>query len=301
MIAGFEEPSSGDVQIDQQSIVNMPPNKRPTAMVFQKYTLWPHMKVYDNIAFGLKLRNQSKQEIDTAVNGALELVGLKGYGERYPAQLSGGEQQRVAIARALVLKPKILLLDEPFSNLDALLRVRLREELRQIQRNLKITAVFVTHDQEEALSLADRIAVMSKGELQQLDKPSVIYAVPRTLFVADFIGAMNMLDAQVENKRVRVGNQWLPAAQDCVDGKARLALRPEDVAVSTDANAWTGKLVSISDLGHYRKAYVDVNGVGTLKLYLPKSIEVNEGGEIRFVPTRYLIYQGPDKPSEVKL
>ncbi len=179
--------------------------------------------------------------------------------------------------------------------------MRLREELRQIQRNLKITAVFVTHDQEEALSLADRIAVMSKGELQQLDKPSVIYAVPRTLFVADFIGAMNMLDAQVENKRVRVGNQWLPAAQDCVDGKARLALRPEDVAVSTDANAWTGKLVSISDLGHYRKAYVDVNGVGTLKLYLPKSIEVNEGGEIRFVPTRYLIYQGPDKPSEVKL
>ena len=211
MVAGFEEPTSGDVQIDGQSIIDMPANKRPTAMVFQKYTLWPHMKVYDNIAFGLRLRHLPKQQIDRDVRDALALVHLDEYGDRYPAQLSGGEQQRVAIARALVLRPKILLLDEPFSNLDALLRVRLREELRLIQRSLKITAVFVTHDQEEALSLADRIAVMRKGELQQLDKPAVIYATPRNLFVADFIGAMNMLDGSAEGANIRVGDKLLPA------------------------------------------------------------------------------------------
>src|SRR5512146_3310861 len=153
MVGGFEEATSGDVQIDGVSVVDMPPNRRPTAMVFQKYTLWPHMRVYDNIAFGLRLRHTPASEIDREVKSSLELVGLSGYSRRYPAQLSGGEQQRVALARALVLRPKILLLDEPFSNLDALLRVRLREELHAIQRRVKITAIFVTHAQEEALSL----------------------------------------------------------------------------------------------------------------------------------------------------
>src|SRR5436305_1454517 len=167
MIGGFEEPTSGDVRIDHVSVADMPPNRRPTAMVFQKYTLWPHMRVYDNVAFGLRLRHLPQAEIDREVQGSLEMVGLANYSRRYPAQLSGGEQQRVALARALVLKPKILLLDEPFSNLDALLRVRLREELHAIQRRIHITTVFVTHDQEEALSLADRIAVLSAGHLEQ--------------------------------------------------------------------------------------------------------------------------------------
>jgi len=302
MVAGFEEPSGGDVQIDQQSVINMPPNKRPTAMVFQKYTLWPHMKVYDNIAFGLKLRHLPKSQIDQEVQASLELVGLGRYGDRYPAQLSGGEQQRVAIARALVLKPKILLLDEPFSNLDALLRVRLREELRQIQRNLKITAVFVTHDQEEALSLADRIAVMSKGELQQLDKPATIYARPKTLFVADFIGAMNMLDGEVSGGVVKVGNQRLPAPAECVAAPAKIAIRPEDVTVTqTGEGAWHGRITQVSDLGHYRKVFVQSPDLGMLKLYLPKSIEVNDGEMITFKPTRFLIFQGPLPPFEVKL
>src|ERR671937_518611 len=211
MIAGFEEPTSGDVQIDGVSIVNIPPNRRPTAMVFQKYTLWPHMRVYDNIAFGLRLRHLPKQEIDREVQSALDLVGLANYGSRYPAQLSGGEQQRGALARALVLKPKILLLDEPFSNLDALLRVRLREELHAIQRRVQITTIFVTHDQEEALSLADRIAVMSAGHLEQLDKPSQIYAYPKTLFVADFIGVMNIFPAVRDGDWLRVGQYALRA------------------------------------------------------------------------------------------
>src|SRR4051812_42640333 len=207
MVAGFEEPTSGDIRIDGQSVADLPANRRPTAMVFQKYTLWPHMKVYDNIAFGLRLRHLSTADISQKVQESLDLVGLSSYGPRYPSQLSGGEQQRIALARALVLRPKILLLDEPFSSLDALLRVRLREELKRIQRQVHITAIFVTHDQEEALTLADRIAVMSKGRIEQLDKPGMIYSHPQSLFVADFIGAMNLLQATAEGTQLRIGAQ----------------------------------------------------------------------------------------------
>jgi len=308
MIGGFEQPTAGDVQIDGESVLHLPPNRRPTAMVFQKYTLWPHMRVYDNIAFGLRLRRISKAEIDREVRGALELVGLSGYDRRYPAQLSGGEQQRVALARALVLKPKILLLDEPFSNLDALLRVRLREELRAIQRRIRITAIFVTHDQEEALSLADRIAVMSKGRIEQLDRPSDIYATPQTLFVADFIGAMNLLSATVDGATLRIGASSLPSPRGLANGAATVAVRPEDVAlVSPDRlnglqgeHIWRGQIIQLSDLGHYRKAFAQVNGLGQLKLYLPKSALVNEGDVVALYPTRYLVYQNDGLPVEVK-
>lgn len=305
MIGGFEEPTSGDVRIDSTSVVQMPPNRRPTAMVFQKYTLWPHMRVYDNIAFGLRLRHLPKAEIDRDVNESLELVGLGNYGSRYPSQLSGGEQQRVALARALVLKPKILLLDEPFSNLDALLRVRLREELRAIQRRVKITAIFVTHDQEEALSLADRIAVMSKGNLVQIDKPSQLYATPRTLFVADFIGAMNLLKANATGKVLSLGPFQLAAPQRLADGDVTIAIRPEDIVV-TPASAtaaangvWSGRVTQLSDLGHYSKAFAEVAGLGTLKLYLPKSAQVNEGDSVHLAPSRYLVYQHDAPPFEM--
>src|SRR5512146_3307711 len=233
MIGGFEEATAGDVRIDGVSVTDIPPNRRPTAMVFQKYTLWPHMRVYDNIAFGLRLRHMPQKQIDNEVFGSLDLVGLKGYERRYPAQLSGGEQQRVALARALVLRPKILLLDEPFSNLDALLRVRLREELHAIQRRVQITAIFVTHDQEEALSLADRIAVMNSGHLEQLDVPSQIYAHPRTLFVADFIGVMNILATTREGDRLRTGRYTLRMPPG-LDGSEALsvAIRPEDLILT---------------------------------------------------------------------
>ncbi len=304
MAGGFEEPTSGDVLIDGTSVVQMPPNRRPTAMVFQKFTLWPHMKVYDNIAFGLRLRRMPNNEIDKKVNGALEMVGLKAYGKRFPAQLSGGEQQRVALARAIVLEPKILLLDEPFSNLDALLRVRLREELRMIQRNIHITAIFVTHDQEEALSLADRIAVMNKGQIEQLDKPGQIYSSPRTLFVADFIGAMNILPATRDGDQVRIGERGLPAPDGLASGALTVAIRPEDIAVvpaTTISNGtWPGQITQLSDLGHYRKAFVDVAGIGTLKLYLPKSATVDEGDAVTLYPTRYLVYPQDKPPIEVK-
>jgi len=315
MIGGFEEATSGDVRIDNKSVVDIPPNHRPTAMVFQKYTLWPHMRVYDNIAFGLRLRHTSKEEIDREVKDSLELVGLSGYEHRYPAQLSGGEQQRVALARALVLKPKILLLDEPFSNLDAQLRVRLREELHAIQRRIKITAIFVTHDQEEALSLADRIAVMSAGHLEQIDIPSRIYAHPRTLFVADFIGVMNIFATRREGNMLRIG-QYAISAPDGLNStdQISIAVRPEDFLpiepdkVPSNSFLWQGTIDQSIDLGHYRKVLVIVPGLFSdeataishrLKIYTPKASELKEGTRIWLYPTRYLVYSDRGDPIEV--
>ena len=316
MIGGFEEPTAGDVRIDGQSVVDMPPNRRPTAMVFQKYTLWPHMRVYDNVAFGLRLRHQPKAQIDQEVQSSLAMVGLGDYGRRYPAQLSGGEQQRVALARALVLNPKILLLDEPFSNLDALLRVRLREELHAIQRRVKITTIFVTHDQEEALSLADRIAVMSAGHLEQLDRPSQIYAYPKTLFVADFIGVMNIFPAVRDGEWLRVGQYALRAPDGVAGGDGlSVAVRPEDLSVGAPSGAsgtsavWQGTVDQSIDLGHYRKVLVVVPGLfkdesaaaaHRLKVYMPKATDLKEGDRVALYPTRYLVYTDRGQPVEVR-
>lgn len=302
MIAGFEAPTAGDIRIDRESVAALPANRRPTAMVFQKYTLWPHMKVFDNIAFGLQLRKQSKAEIQRRVEESLAMVGLSGYEQRFPAQLSGGQQQRVALARALVLEPKILLLDEPFSSLDAILRVRLREELKRIQRRLHITAIFVTHDQEEALTLADRIAVMNAGRVEQLDAPSNIYTNPQTLFVADFIGSMNLIEAQARGGKVGIGPLELEAPAGVVDGSVSVAIRPEDLALlpTYHEGALRGVVEQSSDLGHYRRAIIDVGEIGTLKIYLPKSYHPEEGAEVFVYVQRALVYQGNEIPREVK-
>jgi putative spermidine/putrescine transport system ATP-binding protein len=276
--------------------------------------------VYDNIAFGLRLRHVPKTDIDREVSSSLELVGLANYGKRYPAQLSGGEQQRVALARALVLNPKILLLDEPFSNLDALLRVRLREELHAIQRRVQITAIFVTHDQEEALSLADRIAVMNAGHLEQLDKPSQIYAYPKTLFVADFIGVMNIFPATREGEWLRVGQYTFRTPPNLNGGESTtVAVRPEDLRVSTPAGGggeatnssltWQGSVDQSIDLGHYRKVLVVVPGLfgdeatallHRVKVYVPKAVDLKEGDQITLYPARYLVYADRAEPIEVR-
>lgn len=307
MIAGFETPTSGDIRIDNSSIVRLGANRRPTAMVFQQYTLWPHMTVQENIAFGLKLRRLGGQEIVRKVREGLELVGLEGYEERYPRQLSGGQQQRIALARALVLEPKILLLDEPFSSLDALLRVRLREELRRIQRKLRITAIFVTHDQEEALSLADRIALMNAGHIEQLAPPSELYANPATLFAADFIGAMNLLTATVDNGQLQMGQQRLLMPEDAAHGQSfTVAIRPEDVAVvpATDSSVeggWRGNVEQTMDMGHYRKVLVSLEGIEEpLKAYIPKVQPIADNDSVVLHPQRYLVYSGDRNPVEMQ-
>jgi spermidine/putrescine transport system ATP-binding protein len=197
IVAGFERPDSGRVVIHGEDVTAAPPYQRDTGMVFQQYALFPHMTVWQNVAFGLRMRGAPKSDWPIRVGDALALVSLAGLEERYPSQLSGGQQQRVALARALVIRPQLLLLDEPLSSLDAKLRQEMRLELRRIQKRVGITALFVTHDQEEALSLADRLAVMNQGRIEQLGTPMEIYERPRTRFVAGFIGQSNFFAGQI--------------------------------------------------------------------------------------------------------
>ena len=190
MVAGFEVPSGGSIVINNEDITNTPPNQRDVGMVFQSYALFPNMTVADNIGFGLKVAKKSPEETKSRVKEMLALINMPEYGDRYPSQLSGGQQQRVALARALALRPEVLLLDEPLSALDAKIRVSLRSEIRSIQRQLGITAIYVTHDQEEALSISDRVVVMYKGHMEQVGTPFEIYNFPATEFVASFVGTL---------------------------------------------------------------------------------------------------------------
>jgi ABC-type Fe3+/spermidine/putrescine transport system ATPase subunit len=199
MIAGLEYPTDGNVYYDDSDVTQLPSFKRNTGMVFQNYALWPHMKVAENIAYGLEIRKTPKDEIKKRVDDVLELVGLTGMGDRFPNQLSGGQQQRVALARVLVIEPDILLLDEPLSNLDAKLRVEMREEIKDIQRKLGITTIYVTHDQEEAMAVSDRIAIQNYGKIMQVGTPQEIYNRPDNLFIATFIGKGALLEGEVEN------------------------------------------------------------------------------------------------------
>ena len=297
LIGGFLKPDAGDVRIDGTSILKEPPERRPTAMVFQRYALWPHMTVWDNIAFGLQVRRRPRDEIARRVEAALELVGLPAMGRRYPAQLSGGQQQRVALARALVLEPRILLLDEPLSNLDAQLRVHMRTELTAIQRRVGITTVFVTHDQEEAMSIADRIAVMNAGVLEQMDSPEEIYARPATLFVATFIGTMNRLDAHVDAGWVRAG-PFVAALPDIgrlnagsgasVDGALVAGVRPEDLVLETAGQGVPARIDSVVDLGHYRRVTLTAEGTSLLA-FVPRS-ELIPTDRLTVAPRRVLLY-----------
>ena len=237
MIAGFELPSAGTIQIDGKDVTNAPPNRRNVGMVFQSYALFPNMTVADNIAFGLKLRGTTRDAIRRRVGELLELIHLQDRGERYPFQLSGGQQQRVALARALAIEPTVLLLDEPLSALDAKIRVALRHEIRQIQRQLGITTVYVTHDQEEALELSDRIVVMSEGRVEQVGTPFEIYNFPATPFVASFVGTLNAVEARIVDGPggvLDLGGHRIRTTSR-VDGSAgepvMVALRPEMITL----------------------------------------------------------------------
>lgn len=206
-VAGFHEPTSGEIYLDNENITNLPPEQRETGMVFQNYALFPHMTVLENVAYGLKLRKLSKSEITKRAKEALAQVRLDGYDDRKPSELSGGQQQRVAIARSLVLRPKVLLLDEPLSNLDANLRTIMRDEIRRLKEELNLTIIFVTHDQEEALSISDRVMVLKDGMLQQLAEPDIIYNEPANEFVANFVGYANLIEGKIEKQTD--GNQFV--------------------------------------------------------------------------------------------
>ncbi|MFE5617961.1 ABC transporter ATP-binding protein [Streptomyces sp. NPDC056524] len=238
VLAGFERPDEGQVLLDGEDIVPVPANRRDTAMVFQSYSLFPHLTAADNVAFGLRMRKVRAAERRARAGELLELVGLAGHGDRFPHQLSGGQQQRVALARALALRPRLLLLDEPLSALDARVRVTLREEIRRLQLELGITTVFVTHDQEEALSMADRVAVMNGGRLEQCATPTELYERPATDFVAEFIGTMNRVPGRAAGDgHVEVLGARLPVEGPDGTGDVRVLLRPEALEVTAGGPA----------------------------------------------------------------
>ncbi|WP_138205564.1 ABC transporter ATP-binding protein [Haloimpatiens lingqiaonensis] len=265
MIAGFEIPTMGEIYLGGDKINDLPPDKRDSAMVFQSYALFPHYNIYDNIAYGLKLKKISKDEIKNKVDNIIELVGLKGMENRYPNQLSGGQQQRVALARALVMEPGVLLFDEPLSNLDAKLRVYMRTEIRKIQQKVGITAVYVTHDQSEAMSLSDRIIIMNKGIIEQVGTPKEVYYTPKTEFVADFIGTANFISAtidSVENGIAEVSicgkKMSIPYKGDKKGGSAcKLVLRPEAVEIGREGFL-EGKVTLSTFMGSYQDYVVKV-------------------------------------------
>jgi putative spermidine/putrescine transport system ATP-binding protein len=237
LLAGFDHPTSGSVLIDGNDISRTPANKRDMGMVFQSYSLFPTMNATDNVAFGLRMRKQAGSRRRKRAGDLLELVGLGEHAKKYPHQLSGGQQQRVALARALAVEPRVLLLDEPLSALDAKVREQLRDEIRRLQLELGVTTVFVTHDQEEALSIADRVGVMRAGQLEQCAAPATLYDRPATPFVATFVGSMNRLRGTAESDgRVRVGGQVLPAdgTAPSAGSEVTVLVRPEAVVVTAD-------------------------------------------------------------------
>jgi len=266
LVAGFDRPTAGRVVVGGRDVTNVPPNRRDIGMVFQAYSLFPNMTAERNVEFGLKVRKDSRETRQARVAELLELVGLADAGKRYPYQLSGGMQQRVALARALAIEPSVLLLDEPLSALDAKVRVQLREEIRRIQSRLGITTIYVTHDQEEALSISDRVAVLSQGRIEQIGPPAEIYGAPATPFVAEFVGTMNRLESTVtdpEHGEVDYGGVRLSvaAAKGRTRGERLLVLvRPETVEVTPaegDGTGLAGEVLSHTFLGPVTRVKVD--------------------------------------------
>jgi putative spermidine/putrescine transport system ATP-binding protein len=275
MVAGFELPTSGHIVINGEDITNMPPNQRDVGMVFQSYALFPNMTVAGNIGFGLKVVKKQPEEIKQRVKEMLDLINMPEYGDRYPSQLSGGQQQRVALARALALRPEVLLLDEPLSALDAKIRVSLRSEIRSIQKKLGITAIYVTHDQEEALSISDRVVVMYEGQMEQVGTPFEIYNFPQTAFVASFVGTLNAVEAVVIDPKantLRIDGIQLQAAKGLegnnAGDKVMVAIRPERFSFASEqkkANLIDVVIENITFLGSIVRVQV---AMGSTKFYM---------------------------------
>ncbi|MBT8356814.1 MAG: ABC transporter ATP-binding protein [Desulfobacterales bacterium] len=299
-IAGLERPDEGDIVIDGKPLLSqgfVQPSKRGIGMVFQNYAVWPHMKVYNNIVYGLKLQRLSKQEIKEKAQKVLELVGLNGLEDRYPSQLSGGQQQRVALARALVGNPKVLLLDEPLSNLDAKLREELRFEIKSLVRRMGITSVYVTHDQAEAMVISDRVAIMESGNIVQIGPPEEIYEKPANRFVADFIGTMNFISGKVaevipNTNEVYVHTEFSdkmlctqPDSQVLKIGeKVYASIRPEDVEIFTQSpqskeNLFKGTIAHKAYLGNFLYFFVSVKDT-MIRVQVPHYVPQEEGEEL---------------------
>ncbi|WP_326548535.1 ABC transporter ATP-binding protein [Mycolicibacterium sp. ND9-15] len=255
ILAGLEAATSGTVTVDGTDVSGVPANKRDMGMVFQAYSLFPHLTVLDNVAFGLKMRGKSKRERLSRASEMLDLVGLSPHTHRYASELSGGQQQRVALARALAIRPRVLLLDEPLSALDAKVRSQLRDEIRRVQLEVGTTTLFVTHDQEEALAVADRVGVMSQGRLEQLAAPADLYANPATPFVADFVGLNNKVPAAVSDGRAQLLDTSVPTLAGSIASGSGLAMvRPEAVTVTADP-AGTSTVNSVAFLGPISRVY----------------------------------------------
>lgn len=298
IIAGLERADSGRIFFNDADITNTPTYLRGTGMVFQNYALWPHMTVFDNISFGLKIRKFSRDEINRRVKEVLELVKLSGLENRYPHQLSGGQQQRIALARALVIEPKVLLLDEPLSNLDAKLRVEMRGELKSLQRRLKITTIYVTHDQDEALILSDRIAVMNNGKILQVDSPMEIYNRPKNLYIASFIGKCTLLKGEVQSIEngyvaVKCGDMvvWGVPSQDDLSFRigdmVACIFRPENFRMEASSldNVFLGYVKQVSFLGSYNEIKIRV-GDNDILVNLNTEVNLNVNSPIKVAISR---------------
>ncbi len=303
MVAGFETPTAGRIVIGDKDVTNLRPNQRDIGMVFQAYALFPNMTVAQNIGFGLRVAGRPRAEIRDRVAEMLALIKLSDFGDRYPYQLSGGQQQRVALARALAPRPKLLLLDEPLSALDAKVRVSLREEIRQIQKELGITTVFVTHDQEEALSMSDRVVVMYNGRAEQVGEPFEIYNHPKTRFVASFVGTLNILNGKVADPgagTVDVDGNLIGTGRDlshmASGAEIALALRPEAVSIAEPAGqdvAVRGRISEVSFLGSVIRIKVDLgtNSISFDRFNSPNSPPPAEGEDcqVRFAMSDILV------------
>ena len=306
IITGFEFQTSGDISYGEKNLNNVIPQKRDFGIVFQSYALFPNMTVHQNIAFGLKMRKMPQKLIDKRVDEMLELMGLTEWKKHYPSQLSGGQQQRVALARAIAIKPNVLLLDEPLSALDAKIRLRLRAVIKRLQQDLGITMIYVTHDQEEALSMADRIVVMRDGQLRQVGTPWEIYKKPKTSFIAEFVGTSNFFEAHRKNNRIIYGQSSFEVTEiDKVDSeKVYLAIRPEDieiigttiasescvasniVAVKAELITFLGAVVSISVNLEGREMIVDI----AQKEFAKKPINEKDELQLYFPPDAFHVY-----------
>ncbi len=278
VLAGLLSPSSGDVRVEGSSVMGITPEKRRTAMVFQKPLLFPHMNVAGNVGFGLRMRG-STEDSEQRISEALEQVQMEGFADRDPGELSGGQQQRVALARALVTSPKLLLLDEPFSALDANLRSEMRKLVKRLQREGDYTTVFVTHDQEEAVILADRIALLFDGELQMYDRPQAFYDHPASMEVARFFGATNFLEGRAENGSVRTRLGDLRLENPGPTGDVTLTIRPEAIRLEKGENSFAANIISATYLGTQVHYALESHGI-RIRAALPPHVRLEVGEEV---------------------